>query len=188
MIPPIYSLVIRILRLYDNIEKSNLEIRNLFLRGQYDKLAEKDKAENLCTKISQLKFCYNLALANSQFPWIAKTTINFIQASYYIKEEKTINLSAEEKLAMFENLALVGHSGAQYQYSELIRSNPNKYASSKEQVKKLGKMVIIIKDDCVAKSLVPYSRQQSREQAVLKHLLCYQQLVFEIGYLCKSSS
>ena len=180
------SLAKRYKWLTDNIKYNMKELCDLFC--EYGDLAEEDRAENLRSVESRLIFCYKLALSDKKAEWAVKYVR--IMLSFPISQLKKwgIELGDEDKINMMEKLALAGHSMAQSEYYELIKDNPIKYVSNTERLKKIGKVAILARREQIAGYLIKYSGRSTEEAAILRRLLNYRQVLYDLDQSCELSA
>ncbi len=166
--------------LTDNIKYNLEEIGKLF---SYSELPDKDWPENLRSRKARFEFCYKLALSDKEAKWAVEHIIRTIFASFFGRKGFAAELSAEERFAIAEQLALAGHSEAQFKYSELINSDPNKDTFSSKQRKKIGQVAKMARYKRTADGLVDYSGRSREENEILRRLIDYRQVLY---YLARS--
>ena len=160
----------------DNAKYDIRGLSHLFYEGSYDSLPEKDKAPNLRSKEGQMKFCYDLALADPKSIEPIKCVLELL-FDWWTKHKYQYDPPAERKMELVETLALAGQSKAQDKYLELIQENKSKYMASEARRKTIAKMATLTRKSNVSSEFIHYLGGSEEEKFTLGQLANYQKVL-----------
>ncbi len=168
--------------LIKNIEYLAPDVLGKLINGGCHHFTEEDQPENLHSKEGRVKFYYDLALANQTLRTVGKEVSELL---FPDDGSNAVNLPSEKRFTMVEKLAFAGYGRAQWTYQKVIGKNPDKYLSNPEQHWNVGKIALLTRNKNAANCLIGYLKPSKEKEVILKQLVCYQQVLYEIDMLSK---